>query len=116
MSAVEGGQDGYRFIILELEHLRFGLIANNGGRAIAMKGAGAGLVIQHSPVSEQSFGAIRACRFSFAFPSFFPWPLFSRSVAMKSRAQQNALGGTSSAALFGCVRPAMGTRVIFALL
>lgn len=34
LSAIEGGQDGYRFIILELEHLRFGLLAENGQRAI----------------------------------------------------------------------------------
>lgn len=34
LSAIEGGQDGYRFIILELEHLRFGLLAENGQRAV----------------------------------------------------------------------------------
>ena len=34
LSAIEGGQNGYRSIILELEHLRFGLLAENGERAI----------------------------------------------------------------------------------
>jgi hypothetical protein len=34
LSAIEGEQDGYRFIIMELEHLDFGLVADNRKRAV----------------------------------------------------------------------------------
>lgn len=34
LSAIEGVQDGYRFTIMELEHLDFGLFADNGKRAV----------------------------------------------------------------------------------
>lgn len=59
LSAIEGVQDGYRFTIMELEHRDFGLLADNGKRAVttffvvAIPEAAADCYVSWRPVGTQ---------------------------------------------------------------